>query len=176
MQTALVLGLAWSGVAAADSAEVIDLKVDEALERFKDEVEGADVFLEASKAALVFPSVVKAGFVIGGETGEGALRIDGETVDYYRTSAGSIGFQIGIQSKAVYLFFMDDGALDTFRNSQGWKAGVDGSIALVDVGKAGALDTKNIQDPILGFVLTNKGLMYNVTLEGSKYSKLNKKK
>ena len=163
-------------VSLADSAEIIDLKVDEALKKFTDEVDGAETFLKSAKGVLIFPSVIKAGFGIGGETGEGALRIGGESVDYYRTSAGSIGFQFGVQSKAVYLIFLDQAALDGFRNSSGWKAGVDGSVALVELGAAGSIDTKNISDPIIGFVLTNKGFMYNLTLEGSKYSKLDKKR
>ena len=163
-------------VSLADSAEIIDLKVDEALKKFTDEVDGAETFLKSAKGVLIFPSVIKAGFGIGGETGEGALRIDGKTADYYRTSAGSFGFQFGVQSKAVYVVFLDQAALDGFRNSSGWKAGVDGSVALVELGAAGSIDTKNISDPIIGFVLTNKGFMYNLTLEGSKYSKLDKKR
>ncbi len=176
--TSLALGIVTltPGAALADSAEIIDVKVDGALKTFRDEVDGAETFLNAAKGVLVFPSVIKAGFGIGGETGEGALRIDGKTVDYYRTSAGSFGFQFGVQSKAVYVVFLDQGALDGFRNSSGWKAGVDGSIALVEIGAGGAIDTKSIQDPVIGFVLTNKGLMYNLTLEGSKYSKLDKKR
>ncbi len=176
--TSLALGVATltPGAALADSAEIIDVKVDGALKRFTDEVAGAETFLKSAKGVLVFPSVIKAGFGIGGETGEGALRIDGKTADYYRTSAGSFGFQFGVQSKAVYVVFLDQAALDGFRNSSGWKAGVDGSVALVELGAAGSIDTKNISDPIIGFVLTNKGFMYNLTLEGSKYSKLDKKR
>ncbi len=174
MQALLLLGLFATGADAKDSAEVIDIKVDEALETFKKEVNGADSFLESASGVLVFPSVLKAGFGIGGETGEGALRIDGETVEYYRTSAASIGLQFGAQSKMVVVVFMNADALKQFRDSSGWKAGVDGSIVLIEVGAAGALDTKNIRDPIVGFVLTNAGLMYNLTFEGSKYSKIDR--
>ncbi len=174
IQAFLVLGLYATGADAKDSAEVIDIKVDEAIERFGKEVNGGKEFLEASTGVLVFPSVIKAGFGIGGETGEGALRVDGKTVDYYRTSAASIGLQFGAQTKMVVLVFMNDSALKQFRESSGWKAGVDGSIVLIDVGAAGALDTKNITDPIVGFVLTNSGLMYNLTFEGSKYAKIDR--
>lgn len=121
---------------------------------------------------MVFPSVIKAGFGIGGEYGEGALRIAGKTVDYYSTAAASIGFQLGVQSKTVILVFLDNGALKKFRNSSGWEIGVDGSVALVTVGAGGSIDTTNIKDPIVGFVFSNKGLMYNLTLEGSKITKL----
>ena len=123
---------------------------------------------------LVFPSVIKAGFGIGGEYGEGALRISGKTVDYYSTAAASIGLQLGAQTKTVILVFMQKSALNKFRNSEGWKVGVDGSVALVEIGAAEAIDTQNITDPIVGFVFGNKGLMYNLTLEGSKITKLKK--
>ena len=171
---AVVMSFALAGgdPARAASAEEINIKVDEALERFEKDITGGDRFLAAAKGVLVFPGVIKAGFGIGGEYGEGALRIGGETVEYYSTAAGSFGLQIGAQSKAVYLIFMQQEALDNFRNSSGWKAGVDGSINMIKVGAAGAIDTTNIQDPIIGFVLTNAGLMANITLEGSKYTKI----
>ena len=103
----------------AASAKEIDIETDAALERFKKEVSGASAFLDSAKGALVFPSVVKAGFGIGGEHGEGAFRIEGKTVDYYSTVAASIGFQLGIQSKAVFLLFLEKKALSEFRQSKG---------------------------------------------------------
>jgi lipid-binding SYLF domain-containing protein len=160
--------------ASAATAREIDVKVDVALERFEKEVGGAKRFLESAEGVLVFPSVIKAGIGIGGEYGEGALRIGGKTVDYYSTAAASIGFQLGAQSRTVILVFLDKKALKDFRNSEGWKAGVDGSVALVTLGAGGAIDSENIKDPIVGFVFSNKGLMYNLTLEGSKYTKLEK--
>ena len=120
----------------------------------------------------MFPSVIKAGFVAGGEYGEGALRIRGKTVDYYNTAAASFGFQLGAQAKTIILVFLDKGALESFRNSQGWEAGVDGSVALVTIGAGGSIDSSNVRDPIVGFVFNNKGLMYNLTLEGSKFTKI----
>ena len=137
-------------------------------------MKGGKDFLKSAKGVLVFPSVYKAGFVIGGEYGEGALRIGGKTVDYYSTVAGSWGLQIGGQKKTVVLVFMQDEALKKFRAASGWKAGVDGSVALITVGAGGSIDTTNIKDPIVGFVLDQKGLMANLTLEGSKYTKLKK--
>ena len=156
----------------AGTAEEIDLKVDEALARFKKESAVAESVLAASKGVLVFPNVIKAGIGIGGEIGEGALRIGGETVEYYTTMAASIGFQLGAQSKAVFLVFMQDEALQEFRASSGWKVGVDGSVALINIGAGASFDTTQIQEPIVGFVMTNAGLMYNATLEGSKYTKV----
>ncbi len=100
------------------------------------------------------------------------MRINGESVEYYSTSGISIGLQVGAQSKTVIMIFLADGALESFRNSSGWKAGVDGSVALVEVGTGGTVDTNNVRDPIVGFVFNNKGLMANLTLEGSKFTKI----
>jgi lipid-binding SYLF domain-containing protein len=163
----------WQPVQAA-SAGVINIEVDEALKKFRNEVGGAGSFLKSAKGVLVFPTVYKAGIGIGGEYGEGALRIGGKTVEYYSTAAASIGFQLGAQAKTVILVFLDDNALRKFRNSDGWEAGVDGSVALVTLGAAKTLDTNSIKDPIVAFVFNNKGLMYNLTLEGSKYTKIKK--
>lgn len=158
----------------AASATEIDIKVDAAIERFKSEVQGGAAFLKKAKGVLVFPEVIKAGFGIGGEIGEGALRISGKTVDYYSTAAASIGFQLGAQLKTVVLVFLNQAELDKFRNSSGWEAGVDGSVALIELGAGKDINTVNMQDPIVGFVFSNKGLMYNLTLEGSKMTRLKK--
>lgn len=168
----LVIFIISSSMAFAKSAKEIDISVDVALEQFHQDVRGAKEFLKSAKGVLVFPSVLKAGFGIGGEYGEGALRIGGKTVDYYNTAAASIGFQLGAQSKRVIIVFMQNDALKKFRESAGWEAGVDGSVALVQLGTGGSIDTTNIQDPIVGFVFGNKGLMYNLTLEGSKFTKI----
>ena len=170
----LILGCILTKDSYAATAQEIDVSVDVALERFQKEVAGANEFLKSAKGVLVFPSVYKAGFVFGGEYGEGALRIGGKTVDYYSTVAGSWGLQLGAQKKTVILVFMQDEALKKFRASSGWKAGVDGSVALITVGAGEAVDTTNIKDPIVGFVFDQKGLMANLTLEGSKYTKLKK--
>jgi len=163
-----------SGVALAWSADKIDREVVKAIEVFRDEVNGSEVFLAQAVGYLVFPRVYKAGFVFGAETGEGALIVAGKTIDYYRTSAGSWGLQAGAQARSVVIAFMTEDSLSKFRNSNGWKVGVDGSIALVDVGVGKTIDTKNIKDPVIGFIYGSKGLMYNLTFEGSKFSKLDK--
>jgi lipid-binding SYLF domain-containing protein len=170
----LCAGLLASQPTLAASKQEIDIKVQDALERFYKEVGGAKKFAGIAEGMLVFPSVFKAGFGIGGEYGEGALLIKGKTVDYYSTAAASIGFQLGAQSKTVILIFTSKSALEKFRHSDGWEAGVDGSVALVDLGAGGTIDTSTIKDPIVAFVFGNKGLMYNLSLEGSKYTKLNK--
>jgi lipid-binding SYLF domain-containing protein len=167
----MTLLCAATGSLAASSTE-IDIKVDAALKTFSETVTGGEAFLKKAQGVLVFPEVVKAGFGIGGEYGEGALRINGKTVEYYSTAAASIGFQIGAQLKTVVLVFLAEEALKQFRASDGWKAGVDGSVALVTLGAGKDLNTVNMKEPIVGFVISNKGLMYNLTLEGSKFTRL----
>ncbi len=156
----------------AASAEEINIKVDAALDLFRKKVSGGNRFLSRANGILVFPDVIKAGIVIGGEYGEGALRVGGKTVEYYNTAAASIGFQLGAQSKTVVLVFLRKTALEDFRRSSGWKAGVDGSIAIVKWGVGEDINTVDIKDPIVGFVFNNKGLMYNLTLEGAKFTKI----
>jgi lipid-binding SYLF domain-containing protein len=173
---AIATALLAAGVAMAASAEKIDKDSDAAIVVFKDDVNGAEVFLNQAAGYLIFPRVIKVGIGIGGETGEGALRVGGKTVDYYRTSAGSFGFQLGAQAKSIVIAFMTQEALDKFRNSSGWKVGIDGSVALIDLGAGKTIDTGNIKDPVVGFIFGAKGLMYNLTLEGSKISKLDKGK
>jgi lipid-binding SYLF domain-containing protein len=169
----LALMLAAPAAHAASAAE-IDSDVDKALADFR-KIEGADAFLGIAKGVLVFPKVYKAGIGVGGEYGEGALRVGGKTVDYYSTAAASIGFQLGAQAKTIVVLFTEESALKKFRESEGWKVGVDGSVALVDIGVGKAVDTSNIKDPVIGFVFGQKGLMYNLTLEGAKFTKLDKK-
>ena len=170
----LIISPYFSPGAQARSAKEIDVSVDVALNRFSNEVPGAKEFLENAKGVLVIPNVIRVGFGLGGEYGEGSLLVDGKTVDYYSLAAGSFGFQIGAQSKNVIIIFMDENALISFRDSLGWRAGVDGSVALIDYGAGGSVDTKNIQHPIVGFVFGVKGLMVNLSLEGSKFTKLTK--
>jgi lipid-binding SYLF domain-containing protein len=158
----------------AATAPEIDASVKAAMDRFDKEVQGADEFLKASKGVLIFPSVVKAGFGVGGEYGEGALRIGGKTVDYYNIASASVGFQIGAEKKDIILLFMQEQALQDFRKSSGWKAGVDGSVTMVNIGAGGSLDTATMKDPIVGFVIGQRGLMGNLSLEGTKISKLDR--
>jgi lipid-binding SYLF domain-containing protein len=172
--SALILVSFLAGVCHGATAREIDVSVDVALERFYNEVKGGKEFLKAAKGVLVFPGVVKAGIGIGGEYGEGALRIKGKTVDYYNTAAASVGFQLGAQKKTVILVFMQGEALKKFRASSGFEVGVDGSVALVELGAEASIDTTKINAPIVGFVFGQKGLMYNLTLEGSKYTKIQK--
>ena len=171
---ALLLAPNFSHVAQAATAKEIDVSVDVAMDRFKNEVRGANEYLENAKGVLVIPNVIRVGFFLGGEYGEGALIVGGQTVDYYSTAAGSFGFQFGAQSKNIVVIFMEEAALTKFRDSLGWRAGVDGSVVLIDAGAGASVDTDNMRHPIVGFVFGLKGLMVNLSLEGSKFTKLAK--
>jgi lipid-binding SYLF domain-containing protein len=160
--------------ANAASAREIDAGVRETIDRFFYSVRGARELANKSVGMLVFPSVVKAGIGVGGEYGEGALLIGRETADYYNTVSASFGFQLGVQERSVIILFMTDSALRQFRKTAGWKVGVDGSVAIITVGAGGSVDTNKITSPVVGFILDPKGLMYNLTLEGSKISRISR--
>ncbi len=145
--------------AQAASAQEIDIKADATIDLFYTNVSGSKDFVSKAKGILVFPSIIKAGFGIGGEYGEGALRIDGKTVDYYSTAAASIGLQFGTQAKSVVLALLEEDALNKFRGSDGWEVGVDGSVALIELGAGASIDSTVANQPIAGFVFGNKGLM-----------------
>ena len=174
LMSILALAALVSASGCVSTAPALNNEVDQAIQTFRQQVNGADVFLNQAAGYLVFPRVIKAGAGIGGETGEGVLRVGGSTVAYYRTTSGSIGFQFGAQAKSILVAFMTRESLDRFRNSQGWKVGVDGSVALIDIGAGKTIDSDNIRDPVVGFIYGSKGLMYNLTLEGTKFSKLDK--
>jgi lipid-binding SYLF domain-containing protein len=156
----------------AKTGKEINSEVNAALKLFSQHVKGGKEFLNAAKGVLVIPNIVKAGLGVGGEYGEGAMRIGGKTVEYYSLAAGSVGFQIGAQKTNLILVFMQDEALKNFRKSSGWKAGVDGSVAFIDVGAGKSLDTVNVKDPIVAFMFGQRGLMANATVEGAKFTKL----
>ena len=158
----------------ASSAGRIDADVDATLREFSFRIGGARELLAKSAAVLVFPSVIKAGMGVGGEYGEGALLIRGRTVGYYNTISASIGFQLGAQARSVIIAFMTPEALASFRRVRGWKVGVDGSVALITVGVGGSIDSSKVASPIVGFIFDGKGLMYNLTLEGSKITRINR--
>ena len=158
----------------AASAGAIDADVQATLQHFYEEVGEGKQIVKDAKGVLVFPSVIKAGIGLGGEYGEGALLVKDKTVDYYNTAAASIGLQLGAQKKSIIIIFTQKEALERFRASSGWKAGVDASIAVVTVGAGGAMDTAKLREPILAFIIGQKGLMYNLTLEGAKFTKIRK--
>lgn len=154
------------------SADSIDTAADEAVQIFGDTIDGSEIFLTQSAGYLVFPRAVRAGLGVGAETGEGVLRINGKTADFYRITSGSLGLQAGAQARSIIICFMTETALNDFRNSSGWRAGVDGSVALIDMGGGKTIDTQNIRDPVVGFIFNSSGLMANLTLEGSRFTKI----
>ncbi len=166
------LCFAASGARAATQAE-INAEVREAVQNFYKHTSAGKELAQKASGMLVFPSVIKAGIGIGGEYGEGALLVKGKTVAYYNIAAASIGFQLGAQARSQIILFMNERALASFRGSQGWTAGVDGSVALATLGAGGSIDTETAKRPVIGFIFSNKGLMYNLTFEGSKISKIN---
>jgi lipid-binding SYLF domain-containing protein len=166
--------LCGSGTALAASKEEIDAKVREATDNFHQQSSAGKSLAQKAAGMLVFPEVIKAGVGIGGEYGEGALVVRGKPVAYYSTASASIGFQLGAQVKSQIILFMNPKVLADFRKSRGWKAGVDGSVALATLGAGGEISTETLKEPIIGFIFSNKGLMYNLTFEGSKISKLDR--
>jgi lipid-binding SYLF domain-containing protein len=154
----------------ATSGPEINASVGATLERFFYQVPGSQWLAARAAGVLVFPTVIKAGVGIGGEYGEGALLVGGRTVAFYNVLSASIGFQLGAQARSVIIMFMTPQALGSFQRIDGWRVGVDGSVVLVAVGAAGSIDTDKITNPVIGFILDSKGLMYNLTLEGSKIS------
>jgi lipid-binding SYLF domain-containing protein len=168
----LFLVAAAAAPSEAGSRAEIDASVNATLDQFFLQVGGARQLAREAVGILVFPTVVKAGMGIGGEYGEGALRIHGRTDGYYNIISASIGFQLGVQTRSVIVMFMTPEALNSFERKDGWKIGVDGSVAIITVGVGGSIDTNRIRSPVIGFILDPKGLMYNLTLEGSKISRM----
>jgi len=166
--------LAVSLGAQAASKDEINAEVKQTVAAFYKHTSAGKELAAKASGMLVFPSVVKAGIGIGGEYGEGALLVKGKTAGYYNVASASIGFQLGAQARSQIILFMTDKVLADFRSSDGWKAGVDGSVALATLGAGGAVDSETAKAPIIGFIFSNKGLMYNLTFEGSKITKLDK--
>ena len=157
---------------SASSRTSIDAQVDASLSKLYDSVKGSRELVAKSSGVLVFPAVVGASLGVGAEYGRGALRVNGRTQSYYSTTAGSVGFQAGAQSKAVIYVFTTQAALDKFRASKGWTAGADATVAAATFGANGSIDTNTIQQPVVGFVLTNVGLEAGVSISGAKISEI----
>ena len=152
--------------------DAINADIDATLSKLYQTTPDSRDLVARAKGVLVFPAVLEAGFVVGAEYGRGALRVGKRTEAYYSTTAGSVGFQAGAQSKAIVLLFLTQDALDKFRQSNGWTIGADATVALANVGVNGKLDTNTAQQPIVGFVMTNTGLMAGVSLQGAKVQKI----
>ncbi len=170
-----LLAVAWPAPRShAASGPEISADVNATLDRFFHQVYSSRELANKALAVLVFPTVIKAGFGFGGEYGEGELQIRGRNAGYYNIVSASVGFQFGAQARSVIIMFMTDSALAQFRGTDGFKVGVDGSIAVIAVGAGGAIDTNSVTKPVIGFIFDQKGLMYNLTLEGSKISRISR--
>ncbi len=157
---------------AASRAE-LEHDANATLHSFVGQFEGARELANKAVGILVFPSVIKAGIGFGGEYGEGILLNQQRVEGYYNLISASFGFQLGVQERSVIIMFMTEDALRGFEERSGWKVGVDGSVAIITVGIGGSIDTDKVVSPVIGFILDQKGLMYNLTLEGSKISRIN---
>jgi lipid-binding SYLF domain-containing protein len=160
------------GADAVSKRREIDAASDAALSDLYANVPGARELVSKSRGVLLFPKVVSAGFVIGGIYGQGVLRKAGKTAGYYSVGAGSVGLLAGAQSKSLYLLFMTPEALEKFEASKGWTVGGDASVAVLDAGASVHADSKTVQSPIIGFVRNQAGLMANLSIDGTKFSKL----
>jgi lipid-binding SYLF domain-containing protein len=161
------------GTAHAKEGTAIDADVDAALQVFKKKVKGAEDYLKGSKGVLVMPGIKKVGLGVGVQWGEGGLRVAGKTVDYYKMQVASVGFQAGYQDANFVFLFLTQTALDDFRASGGWGAGVESGITIVDASTpALSIDTLKSKSSIVGFAFGQQGLMAGWSAKGSKFSKI----
>ena len=144
-----------------------------ALNRLYSAMPGTRELVAKSRGVLVCPAVIGGSFVIGAEHGKCVLRSNGTTRGYYSTTAASIGWQAGGQSKAVIYVFSSQDAYDKFVKSDGWSVGADANVAVGKAGANGAIDTTTANAPVSSYVLNNTGLEAGVSVNGSKISKIN---
>jgi len=158
--------------ASSKSADEINAEVNQALDTLYAQSSAAREIGAKAYGILVFPHITKGGFIVGGEYGEGALRVGGKTQAYYSSASGSVGFQIGISSRSLVIMFLTDGALKQFTTADGWEAGVNADVTVIDTGATGSIDTTTAQRPVIAFNFGEKGLMAGVSVEGTKVSKI----
>jgi len=163
-----------SGTANAASAAAIDADADAALMKLYEHKPVAKMLSEKAAAVLIFPNIVKAGFIVGGQYGQGALRKQGKTVGYYSSAAGSYGLQAGAQSFGYVMFLMTDSAVKYLNKSDGWEIGVGPSIVVVDEGIAKSLTSTTLKSDVYAFIFDQKGLMAGIGLQGSKITRIEK--
>jgi lipid-binding SYLF domain-containing protein len=169
---ALAIALADAQSTLAASAKEIDAEANAALKSLYESTPAAVEIAKVAKAVLVFPSIIKGGFIIGGQYGNGALIKDGKTAGYYRSVAGSYGLQAGLNKFGYALFFVTDKGLEYLAKSEGWEIGVGPTLTVVDAGFARSLSTTTLKDDIYAFFFDQKGLMAGIGLQGSKISRI----
>jgi lipid-binding SYLF domain-containing protein len=177
--SALVIGIVSAfgsnpAVALAASSSEIDRNVTQALTTLYQTTPGSRALAERAMGVLVFPSIVKAGFIVAGQYGDGALRERNRTVGYYRSFSASVGYQAGAQSFGYVLFFMDDGSLKYLEQIRGWELGTGPSLVVLDRGFGKSLSTTTMQSGVYAFIFNQKGLMGGMRIQGgSKITKIN---
>jgi lipid-binding SYLF domain-containing protein len=157
----------------AAQREALNAQADNSLARLYREARDSEALVKQARGVLVFPSFISAGFIIGGASGQGVLREAGKTVSYHRMTEGSVGLLAGAQSQAVFILFMTDDALSRFKASNGWTVGADAGVTMLTVGADASITGRTAQQPVVGFVLTNSGLMGSLSLNGSRITPLN---
>ena len=162
-----------SAPAFSTTAAQIDTRVSETLVYFNTISPANKTLMNKAAGVLVFPRVTKGGIGVGGEFGEGSLQVDGKTVGYYSVGAASVGLTLGLAKHSEIIMFMTKESLDKFTSSKGWSIGADAGITVVSAGANGSYDTQTQQQPILAFVFADKGLIGDLSLAGSKISKIN---
>jgi len=160
--------------AFAKSAEQIDAEANQALQTLFAESSAAEELSAKAKGILVFPEIKKGGVIVGGEYGEGVLRVNGKSQGYYSSASGSVGLQLGFSVRSLVFMFMTEDALKKFTSSKGWEAGVDAQVVAVESGATGSIDTMNTQPPVIAYNFGEKGLMAGVSVEGTKVDKLDR--
>jgi lipid-binding SYLF domain-containing protein len=170
---AIVLGFFLPSRSTAASASAIDRSATQSLTVLYKNMPGAKALADKAVGVLVFPSIVKGGFIIAGQYGDGALRKNGKSVAYYRSLAASYGFQAGIQAYGYVLFFMDGDSLRYLDNSAGFELGTGPSLVVLDSGFGKNLSTTTLQKGIYAFIFDQKGLMGGVGIQGTKITKIN---
>jgi lipid-binding SYLF domain-containing protein len=158
-------------VAHGETTAQIDRQANAALNLLYAENAGNRELVRKAAAVLVFPGITKAGAGIGGEFGEGALKVHGSTVGYYKVTGASLGATLGVAKRSEVILFMTDEARQKFVDSKGWTIGADTAVAIVK-GAGSDLDSETLQRPVLAMVFDEKGLIADVSLEGTKVTKL----
>lgn len=174
LATVLMMGGTYAS-ARAQTAQDIEASISACLGRFYGQIKGGLEMAAMAEGVLVIPSVAKAGLIVGGEYGEGALRVGGKTVSYYNFASGSVGLQVGAEPKDIVILFMTADALKQFQAGRGWEVGVDGNVAMVNIGGGKRIDFFKVNDPIIGFVFDVKGFLAEISVKGAKFTRIRPK-
>ena len=170
-----LLSILMSGYLMAESKDILNLQIKDTVAKFEKKAKGGKAFLEQKCAGyLVMPNIYRAGFIVGGEYGEGGLVVDGNITDYYSIVTASIGLQAGAQKRSMILAFITPDALNAFSKSTKWKVGVDGSVSVVNWGGGIDLSTVDFKETVVAFIFNEQGLMANLSLDGSIFKKIEK--